>query len=60
MPNPDMTGEVEYEQVVSASDQGNFSDRSPVVGPTYKVGVTIDGVKTRALLDHGSQVSIVC
>ena len=61
--NPDVTSEVEYEElwtrVVSASDQGNSPDHSPVVGPTYKVDVTIEGVKTRALLDHGSQVSIV-
>ena len=59
--NPDVTNEVEYEElwarVVSASDQGNSPDRSPVVGPTYKVDVTIEGVKTRALLDHGYCVS---
>ena len=44
--------EVEYEElwvrVVSASDQGNSPDHSPVVGLTYKVDVTIEGVKTRA------------
>jgi len=28
-------------------------------GPTYKVDIVVDGVKTRALLDHGAQVSIV-
>ena len=27
-------------------------------GPTYKVDITVDGVKTRALLDHGAQVSL--
>ena len=28
-------------------------------GPTYKVLVVVNGVKTRALLDHGAQVSLV-
>ena len=28
-------------------------------GPTYKVKVKVEGVQTRALLDHGAQVSIV-
>ena len=28
-------------------------------GPTYKVPVVVNGVKTRALLDHGAQVSLV-
>ena len=27
-------------------------------GPTYKVDIMVDGVKTRALLDHGAQVSL--
>ena len=31
----------------------------PVVGPAYKIDISVHGVKTRALLDHGSQVSIV-
>ena len=29
-------------------------------GLTYKVDVVIDGVKTRALLDHGAQVLLAC
>ena len=28
-------------------------------GPTYKAGVIVEGVKVRALLDHGAQVSLV-
>jgi len=28
-------------------------------GPTYKVDLTVDGVCTRGLLDHGAQVSLV-
>ena len=31
----------------------------PTRGPTYKVDMIVDSVKTRALLDHGAQVSIV-
>ena len=27
---------------------------------TYKVNDTVEGLKTQALLDHGSQVSTVC
>ena len=27
-------------------------------GPTYKVDIVVDGIKTRALLDHGAQVSL--
>ena len=33
--------------------------KTHVVGPTYKVDVTVGGVPTRAFLDHGSQVTIV-
>ena len=28
-------------------------------GPTYKVDVTVEGLKTRALVDNGSQVSLI-
>ena len=31
----------------------------PTQGPTYKVVLEVDGVKTRALIDHGPQISIV-
>ena len=34
-------------------------DEVPIRGPTYKAEITVDNVKTRALLDHGAQVSIV-
>ena len=27
-------------------------------GPTYKAEVIVDGVRVRALLDHGAQVSL--
>ena len=30
-----------------------------LVGPTFKVDVEIEGVKTRALVDNGSQVTLV-
>ena len=28
-------------------------------GPTYKIDIEVEGVKTRALLDSGSQVTLV-
>ena len=31
----------------------------PTRGPTYKVDIIVDSVKTRELLDHGAKVSIV-
>jgi len=34
-------------------------DEVPTRGPTCKANITVDNVKTRALLDHGAQVSIV-
>ena len=43
----------------SGSEHQDGSSEFPIVGPTYKVDVTVDGIKTRALLDHGSQVTIV-
>ena len=43
----------------SNSEDQNQSCNFPIVGPTYKVDVTVNGTKTRALLDHGSQVTIV-
>ena len=44
-------------RTMSASGQ---ADEVPTRGPTYKAEITVDNVKTRALLDHGAQVSIVC
>jgi len=35
------------------------SQSAKVVGPTFKVKVDIEGVKTRALLDNGMQVTLV-
>ena len=29
------------------------------VGPAYKINITVEGIPTRAFLDHGSQVTIV-
>ena len=39
---------------------GGEADEVPARGPTYKTEITVDNVKTRALLDHGTQVSTVC
>ena len=41
---------------MSASGQ---VDEVPTRGPTYKAEIIIDNVRTRALLDHGAQMSIV-
>ena len=53
-PNPWMlTVLTEEENIQSAT--GTLPRR----GPTYKVVLEVDGVKTRALIDHGAQISIV-
>ena len=31
-----------------------------IKGPTYKTEISVDGVRVRALLDHGAKVSLVC
>ena len=48
-------------RVLSAIDNSdaNKDQGVPLVGPAYKVNVVIEGVKTRALIDNGSQVSLV-
>ena len=44
---------------VDSKDKSENKDKSVLVGPTYKIEVTAEGVRTRALLDHGAQVTIV-
>ena len=34
-------------------------DEVSIRGPTFKAEINVDNVKTRTLLDHGAQVSIV-
>ena len=48
-------------RVLSAIDNSdaNKDQGVPLVGPAYKVNVVIEGVKTRALIDNGSQVLLV-
>ena len=58
VPNEQMWKWTRILSTVDSKDQ-NLSSTFPIVGPTYKVDVTVDGIKTRALLDHGSQVTIV-
>ena len=43
------------DDTLDATDSTKVSRR----GPTYKVKVEVEGVRTRALLDHGAQMSIV-
>ena len=48
-------------KVLSATDSSDADKGQlvPLVGPAYKVDVVIEVVKTRALVDNGSQVSLV-
>ena len=41
------------------SEDVSHPPRMSVTGPTYKVDIVVEGYKTRALLDNGSQVSLV-
>ena len=43
----------------STEDDSGDGQSAKLVGPTFKVSVDIEGVKTRALLDNGSQVTLV-
>ena len=40
-------------------DGGDKLENTKLIGPTYKIEIILEGVRTRALLDHGSQVTIV-
>ena len=42
-----------------AGSEAGATEMLPTRGPTYNVDVVVDSLKTRALLDHGAQVSIV-
>ena len=44
---------------MDSKDKSDNKDKSVLVGPTYKIEITVEGVRTRALLDHGAQVTIV-
>ena len=44
---------------VLLSDDVSHPPRTSVTGSTYKVNIVVKGFKTRALLDNGSQVSLV-
>ena len=44
--------------VTSKTDQQLKETTVAARGPTYKVDIVVDGIKTRALLDHGAQVSL--
>ena len=48
-------------RVLTASKEDDtIDDRSAkLVGPTFKVDVEVEGVKTRAIADNGSQVTLV-
>lgn len=44
--------------VTTETDQQSLETPITAIRPTYKVDVIVNGVKTRALLDHGAQVSL--
>ena len=44
--------------VTAKTDQQLKETTVAARGPTYKVDIVVDGVRTRALLDHGAQVSL--
>ena len=44
--------------VTAKTDQQEKETTVAARGPTYKVDIVVDGVGTRALLDHGAQVSL--
>ena len=48
-------------RVLTATKEDNVADDKVIklVGPTFKVDVEVEGVKTRALVDNGSQVTLV-
>ena len=48
-------------RVLTASKEDDTMDNrsARLVGPTFKVDVEVEGVKTRALVDNGSQVTLV-
>lgn len=51
-----------WTRVLTMKDTKTVLDSShdaKVVGPTYKINVTVEGIPTRAFLDHGLQVTIV-
>ena len=43
----------------ATEEESGDSQSAKLVGPAFKVNVDIEGVKTRALLDNGSQVTLV-
>lgn len=48
-------------RILTASKETDTEDdhSAKLVGPTFKVDVEVEGVKTRALVDNGSQVTLV-
>ena len=45
--------------VTAKDDSGSSTDTSHLRGPAYKVIVQVEGVRTRALIDFGAQVTLV-
>ena len=45
--------------LVLSVDSRDKLENTKLIGPTYKTEILVEGVHTRALLDHGSKVIIV-
>ena len=44
--------------IVAEPDTELMALQVAMKGPTYKVDIVVDGIRTRALLDSGAQVSL--
>ena len=47
-------GDDPWMRTVRAGSEAEVIEMLPTRGPTYKVDVAVDSLKTRALLDHGA------
>ena len=54
----DQDDEMWMRTILSESDTQAVALQVALKGPTYKVDIVVDGIKTRALLDSGAQVSL--
>ena len=61
LPNQEVAAIDPWIRVLTASKEDDIIDdhSAKLVGPTFKVDVEVEGVKTRALVDNGSQVTLV-
>ena len=60
-PSEKSTDPISWIRVLTVSDTTSKDDENgaKLSGPTYKIDIEVEGVKTPALLDSGSQVTLV-